>query len=240
MTSRFDFVHSLLAVLALSAAACGGSQPAADSPADTGGLVGNPAPDFHVKTVTGSKGTVSLQELRGQVVLLDFWGTFCEPCKKSFPKLEALNRKYAGSGLHVIGISEDEDEDKGKIPSFAETYGAKFSLAWDGDKSIARQYKPETMPSSFLIGKDGVVRFAHVGFHDGEEARGRQARSATFWRGDRPPASRAAVNETWPGGEEKGGSALSPDGRCIDGSVPAKRPARLRGTGELSVKAEIV
>ena len=90
MTSRFDFVHSLLAVLALSAAACGGSQPAADSPADTGGLVGNPAPDFHVKTVTGSKGTVSLQELRGQVVLLDFWGTFCEPCKKSFPKLEEL------------------------------------------------------------------------------------------------------------------------------------------------------
>ena len=103
------------------------------------------------------------------MVLLDFWGTFCEPCKKSFPKLEELNRKYAGSGLRVIGVSEDEDEDKGKIPGFAETYGAKFSLAWDGDKSIAREYKPETMPSSFLIGKDGVVRYAHVGFHDGEE-----------------------------------------------------------------------
>ena len=102
-------------------------------------------------------------------MLLDFWGTFCEPCKKSFPKLEELNRKYAESGLHVIGISEDEDEDRAKIPGFAEAYGATVFARWDGDKSIARRYKPETMPSSFLIDRDGVVRFAHVGFHDGEE-----------------------------------------------------------------------
>lgn len=78
--------------------------------------------------------------------------------------------KYAASGLKVIGVSEDEADDKDKIPSFADTYGAKFSLVWDGDKSIARHYKPETMPSSFLIDKEGVVRFVHVGYHDGEEA----------------------------------------------------------------------
>jgi len=136
---------------------------------EKGGLVGNPAPDFSVKALAGGSGTVSLKSLRGKVVLVDFWGTFCEPCKKSFPKLEALQHKYAGSGLRVIGISEDEDEDKDKIPGFADTYGAKFALAWDSDKSIAREYKPETMPSSFIIDKEGVVRFAHVGFHDGEE-----------------------------------------------------------------------
>lgn len=165
-----DFVRNGVLFAAALAAGCGGSsEKGADSAADPGGLIGNAAPDFRVKTVTGSKLMVSLKELRGQVVLLDFWGTFCEPCKKSFPKLEALDRKYAASGLRVIGISEDEDDDKGKIPGFADTYGAKFALAWDGDKSIARQYKPETMPSSFLIGKDGIVRFAHVGFHDGEE-----------------------------------------------------------------------
>jgi peroxiredoxin len=122
-----------------------------------------------MKTVLGPRASVSLKELRGRVVLLDFWGTFCEPCKKSFPKLEALQRKYADSGLRVIGVSEDEDEDRDKIPSFAETYGAKFTLAWDADKAIARSYKPETMPSSFIIDKEGIVRFAHVGFHDGEE-----------------------------------------------------------------------
>jgi peroxiredoxin len=132
-------------------------------------LVGNPAPDFAVKIVSGAKGTVSLKSLRGKVVLVDFWGTFCEPCKKSFPKLQDLNTKYGASGLRIVGISEDEADDKDKIPGFADTYGAKFTLGWDEDKSIARAYKPETMPSTFLIDKRGVVRFAHVGYHDGEE-----------------------------------------------------------------------
>ena len=169
MPFRLDFASALFFAVAVSATACGDSAKGADSPADSTGLVGSPAPDFHVKAVTGSKETISLKELSGQVVLLDFWGTFCEPCKKSFPKLEELNRKYAGSGLRVIGISEDEEDDKDKIAGFGDTYGAKFSLAWDGDKAIARRYKPETMPSSFLIDQSGVVRFAHVGFHDGEE-----------------------------------------------------------------------
>jgi peroxiredoxin len=156
--------------LSLCAAACGGAAGSdAASPASGGGLVGNPAPDFHVTTVTGPKAELSLASLRGKVVLLDFWGTFCEPCKKSFPELDALQRRYASGGLRVIGISEDEDEDKGKIPGFADSYGAKFALAWDADKSIARRYKPDTMPTSLLIDKDGIVRFVHVGFHDGEE-----------------------------------------------------------------------
>ena len=122
-----------------------------------------------MKAVSGSRGTVSLKGLRGKVVLVDFWGTFCEPCKKSFPKLQDLNTKYGASGLQIVGISEDEADDKDKIPTFADTYGAKFALGWDEDKSIARAYKPETMPSSFIIDKKGVIRYAHVGYHDGEE-----------------------------------------------------------------------
>ena len=161
--------HAALVATALALLACGGEEKGADSAADTSGLVGNPAPDFKLKTVNGSKETIALNDLRGQVVLVDFWGTFCGPCKKSFPKLEELNAKYGGRGFHVIGISEDEEDDKDKIPTFADTYGAKFPLAWDRDKSLARRYKPDTMPTSFLIDKKGVVRFAHVGFHDGEE-----------------------------------------------------------------------
>src|ERR1019366_846301 len=121
------------------------------SAADTGGLVGNPAPDFQVKTVTGSKATVSLKSLHGQVVLLDFWGTFCEPCKKSFPKLEALQRKYAGSGLRVVGISERQSGGQEKNPGLREHHGAKFGVGWDCDKAIPRKVKAETMPSSFVI-----------------------------------------------------------------------------------------
>ena len=157
-----------LALPGCGAAASEGGGKGADS-ADSSGLVGNPAPDFSVKAVVGGKGTLSIKSLRGKVVLVDFWGTFCEPCKKSFPKLQDLNTKFASSGLQVIGISEDEADDKDKIPGFADTYGAKFALGWDEDKSIAKSYKPQTMPSSFIIDKKGVIRYAHVGYHDGEE-----------------------------------------------------------------------
>jgi cytochrome c biogenesis protein CcmG, thiol:disulfide interchange protein DsbE len=174
MNVRYRFAHVLILSLVGSISACADSgdvgRKGSESAADTAGLVGNPAPNFQVKTVTEPKEKIALKDLRGQVVLIDFWGTFCEPCKKSFPKLQELSHRYGSSGLRVIGISEDEEEDKDKIPGFAETYGAKFALAWDRDKAIARLYKPETMPSSFIIDKDGIVRFAHVGFHDGEES----------------------------------------------------------------------
>jgi len=159
-------------VLAASATACGGSD-AESGTGDTtpvkGGLVGKPAPNFAVPAAANGKGTIALNRLRGKVVLVDFWGTYCEPCKKSFPKLQDLYTKYASSGLKIVGISEDEADDKEAIPGFASTYGAKFLVGWDEDKSIARSYKPQTMPSSYLIDKNGVVRYAHVGFHDGEE-----------------------------------------------------------------------
>jgi cytochrome c biogenesis protein CcmG/thiol:disulfide interchange protein DsbE len=142
----------------------------AHSAADTDKLVGNPAPEFKVKTVLGSRGTVSLKGLRGKVVVVDFWGTFCEPCKKSFPRLQDLNAKYSNSGLQIVGISEDEAEDKDKISGFADDYGARFAIGWDEDKSIARHYKPETMPSSYIIDKRGIVRFAHVGYRDSDAA----------------------------------------------------------------------
>jgi cytochrome c biogenesis protein CcmG/thiol:disulfide interchange protein DsbE len=170
MPSLLRFVHLTLLAAIASTTACADSEKEPSSSADTGGLVGSPAPDFKVHAVVGSEGAISLKDLRGQVVLLDFWGTFCEPCKKSFPKLQDLNTKFSASGLKIVGISEDESDDKDKIPGFADTYGAKFTLGWDEDKTIAKAYKPPTMPSTFIIDKKGVVRFAHVGYHDGEEA----------------------------------------------------------------------
>lgn len=156
----------------LSSLACG-SSPASGKVPEPGGsdgsLVGNPAPDFSVSALSGGRGTVSLRALRGQVVLLDFWGTFCEPCKKSFPKLQELYARWSAKGLKIVGISEDESDDKDKIAPFGRTYGAKFMLGWDEDKLIARAYSPPSMPSTFLIDKKGVVRFAHVGFREGEE-----------------------------------------------------------------------
>lgn len=163
---------SVLAFVLCAACGGGGAQTrVGDSASDArrGGLVGNPAPDFSVPAMSGAKGTVSLESLRGKVVLLDFWGTFCGPCRKSFPKLQDLYAKYAASGLAIVGVSEDEADDKDQIPGFADTYGAKFVIGWDADRTIARGYKPETLPSTFLIDRNGVVRYAHDGYHDGEE-----------------------------------------------------------------------
>jgi cytochrome c biogenesis protein CcmG, thiol:disulfide interchange protein DsbE len=166
-----SFLHgALVPCCAAIALGCGGaSSDSAGAASPQGGLLGKPAPDFAAAAVANGRGKVALGAMRGKVVLVDFWGTFCEPCKKSFPRLQDLYVKYQGSGLQVIGISEDEADDKSKIPDFASTYGAKFTLAWDSDKSIAEHYKPETMPSSFLVDKNGVVRYVHVGYHDGEE-----------------------------------------------------------------------
>jgi peroxiredoxin len=157
-----------LAITSFLLVACGGAGGKGAESASSD-LVGNPAPEFSVTAMNASKSAVSLKDLQGKVILVDFWGTFCDPCKKSFPKLEDLSAKYSASGLQVVGISEDEPEDKDKITSFADTYGAKFPVGWDATKAIARSYKPPTMPSSFIIDRKGVVRYAHVGYHDGEE-----------------------------------------------------------------------
>src|SRR3974377_1712508 len=129
----FPVLRIALAAAVFALCECGGEEAedkGADSPADTAakGRVGSRAPDFSVVAVTGSNKRISLKKLRGKVVVVDFWGTFCEPCKKSFPKLQALSKKYASRGFRVIGISEDEEDDKEKIPAFGEEYGAKFPL----------------------------------------------------------------------------------------------------------------
>ena len=164
----------LASAAALLMSACAGEDAedkGADSPADTPSrdLVGNRAPEISVVSMSRRGRTISLKKLRGKVVIVDFWGTFCEPCKKSFPKLQELNAKYADDGLEIVAISEDEAEDKDKIPGFVSAYGAKFTIAWDSEKSAAKLYNLPTMPSSFVIDRRGRVRYAHAGYRDGEE-----------------------------------------------------------------------
>jgi cytochrome c biogenesis protein CcmG, thiol:disulfide interchange protein DsbE len=172
--------HVKMRLLALSAvtfvvvAGCGPeAKPGGGANAPAGGgdshaLLNNPAPKFSGESVNG-KGSVDLSKWKGKVVFVDFWATWCEPCKKSFPKLQELNVKYKASGLEIVGISED-DEESG-IKEFGEAHGAKFPLLWDKGKAIGDKWTPPNMPSSFIVDKEGVVRAVHLGYHDGDEAK---------------------------------------------------------------------
>jgi peroxiredoxin len=133
-------------------------------------LTGKPAPDFSFVDVGSAHETHSLDAFRGRVVIVDFWGAYCEPCKIEFPELEALYRRYAANGLEIVAISQDEPEDRAKIPGFVDTYGATFHIGWDERHAIHALYTPGSMPSSYVVDRRGVVRFEHIGHHDGDAA----------------------------------------------------------------------
>ncbi|MBX3192112.1 MAG: TlpA family protein disulfide reductase [Labilithrix sp.] len=162
----------LIAISLFAVTACGGDLPDPKSAAEksSGGDgkgvdQGDKAPAFNLESLNGQgKMTVA----PGKVTIVDFWATWCEPCKKSFPKLQELYVKYKASGLEIVAISVDDE--KGGIPEFAKTHGAKFPVGWDDGKKIADKWKPANMPSTYVVGKDGVVKHVHRGYHDGEEA----------------------------------------------------------------------
>jgi peroxiredoxin len=173
MTTRTPFLVPLVVSSFVALAGCGGASGGGDGAAAGGGgegkhpLIGAHAPDFAAGSVNG-KGKVSVKASGGKVLIVDFWATWCEPCKKSFPKLQDLFVKYKTSGMDLIAVSED-DENSG-ISDFGTTFGAKFPLVWDEGKAVAGKWQPKSMPSTFIVDKNGVVRFVHLGYHDGEEA----------------------------------------------------------------------
>jgi peroxiredoxin len=159
---------SLAAVGLLGAApSCapkGGAGAASPLPPSDHPLSGAPAPEFTLSARGGQR--QSLGEHAGKVVLVDFWATWCEPCRSSFPEYQALLARYPDRVV-VLGISED-DEQNG-IDRFAEETGAQFPLAWDADKAVAARYQISGMPTLFIIDQRGLVRFVHSGFRPGDE-----------------------------------------------------------------------
>ncbi|MEZ4226638.1 MAG: TlpA disulfide reductase family protein [Polyangiaceae bacterium] len=137
-------------------------------------LLGAKAPDFNLKAQYGGS-EASLSAVAGKVVIVDFWATWCDPCKESFPHYQAMLDRHAGD-LAVIGVSVDDEPDG--IAAFGQQTGVKFPLAWDDGQSVSRQYSPSTMPTSFVIDRNGIVRYVHAGFHSGDEAELEQRVSA--------------------------------------------------------------
>jgi peroxiredoxin len=117
------------------------------------------APRFETKTPSGAP--IRLADHKNQVVLVDFWATWCPPCVASMPILERVYREYKDKGFVVVGVDQ-EPGDEGLVRSFLEAHDITFPIAMDPG-AIARDYGVYTFPTSFLIGKDGVIHEVHRG-----------------------------------------------------------------------------
>jgi len=123
------------------------------------------APDFTLRSADGQN--MRLQEQRGHVVLVNFWASWCGPCKQEMPHLNRLYEKYRASGFVLLGVNIDEDPRQ--AAASAQRMGLKFPVLLDGDKRVSRQYELSSMPSTVLIDRDGRVRHVHLGYRDGLE-----------------------------------------------------------------------
>jgi peroxiredoxin len=113
------------------------------------------APTFSIKGLDGQG--ISNQSLRGRVVLLDFWATWCTPCLKSMPELQAMHEKYADRGLSVVGVSIDEGGVK-KVKKFVSSRKLTYPIAMDSGKAPAwESFRVKAVPAAFLIDRDGRI-----------------------------------------------------------------------------------
>ncbi|WP_437290679.1 TlpA family protein disulfide reductase [Sorangium sp. So ce406] len=160
----------LCAALALApAAGCGGAPPAAPAPVVGGGLIGAAAPELAAEIVSG-EGPATLGEARGKVVIVDFWATYCHPCRKSFPAYQKIVDRF-GADVAVIAVALDAPEDvaKEQLVAFANEAEVRFRILWDKDQSAVKKYNPPRMPTAYIVDRSGVVRHVHAGYEDGEE-----------------------------------------------------------------------
>ena len=117
-------------------------------------LVGSPAPEIVLKDLQGRE--VKLSDLRGKVVLLNFWATWCKPCKEEMPAMQASYEKLRDQGFVVLAVNELEDAEK--VAEHIRTHGHTFLVVMDHDNQVANRYGVVGLPASFLIDQQGIVR----------------------------------------------------------------------------------
>jgi len=154
------FVRIARGLLGVVLAVCAGAAVPAVTPSA-------PAPDFTLRTMGGGP-NLRLQEQRGRVVLVNFWATWCGPCRQEMPHLNRLYEKYRASGLVLLGVNIDDDTRV--AADVAAKLHVNFPVLLDTDKTVSRLYDMSTMPSTVVIDREGRVRYIHRGYRDGYEA----------------------------------------------------------------------
>ena len=143
------------------------SQPPASTPDETSAPeIGNLAPDFQLQTLAGQ--TFSLSGVRGKPVLLNFWATWCGPCRFEMPFLQEIYEDYSDEELVLITV--DIGESKSEVESFLQREELSLPTLLDSEAKVARQYKTAAIPTTFFIDKDGIIRGKQIGAFSGKAA----------------------------------------------------------------------
>src|SRR5512143_2601492 len=117
--------------------------------------VGFSAPVFTLASLTGE--SITLSDLRGKVVVLNFWASWCPPCRAEMPALNAVYQKFRDQGLIVLGVNTTFQDDETSARAAVRDWGLSFPIAFDRDGVTSRQYRVQAMPTTFFIGRDGVI-----------------------------------------------------------------------------------
>jgi thiol-disulfide isomerase/thioredoxin len=153
----------------LSSGGCGGAATRTATPSsygEGGSLVGQPALDVEFSALHGSQ-ALALRSLRGKVVLLDVWASWCLPCQEELPLLDEMAARLAGKDVEIVGLSVDDD------PADAERFLERQSswtllLAYDPGQKIVGRFRTLSMPTSYVIDRQGVVRHVNAGYGPGD------------------------------------------------------------------------
>jgi thiol-disulfide isomerase/thioredoxin len=128
--------------------------------------VSGPAPGFTLTSLDGQQ--VSLASLKGKVVMVNFWATWCVPCRQEMPHLEALYQRYNSLGFELLAVNVEKNNADGARKWLEET-PVTFTVLTDPNNEITKLYKVQTMPSTVLVARDGTMRFIHHGYKPGYE-----------------------------------------------------------------------
>jgi peroxiredoxin len=124
-----------------------------------------PAPGFSLPDKSGAK--VSLQDYSGQVVMINFWASWCGPCREEMPLLDDLHERYKSLGFTMLGVNVEEDS--AAADHFLEGTPVSFPILYDRENSVSKIYDVIAMPSTVIVGRDGTVRYIHHGYEPGNE-----------------------------------------------------------------------